>query len=187
MNQVTREKIKEIQNTILLINVDEGDRLDKESKRKALKLLDEIAGAKEDRRIFNTRLLLRNYHNFKNRCDELKESNKVETEEDPFLEIAGEYLSVESLTRSSARTMNMMNFIDKMLEFYKSDCERQGKEAMRKYNTLMHFYIYEDKKTYEEIAELHQLNERTVRRDLKDAVHALAVLIFGIDGLRIQL
>ncbi|MCY1184826.1 hypothetical protein D9M73_255500 [compost metagenome] len=51
----------------------------------------------------------------------------------------------------------------------------------------MYFYIYENKKTYEEIAELHQLNERTVRRDLKEAVHALAVLIFGIDGLRIQL
>lgn len=187
MNKLVREKIKEIQNTILLINVDGGDRLDKESKRKALKMLDEIAGEKEDRRIFNTRLLLRNYHNFKNRCEELKESNKIETEEDPFIEIAGEYLSVESLTRSSTRTMKMLNFIDKMLEFYKHDCERQGKEALRKYNTLMCFYIDEDKKTYDDLAELHNINERTVRRDLNEAVQALSVLVFGIDGLRIQL
>ncbi|MFJ7662971.1 hypothetical protein ACIQXW_11260 [Lysinibacillus sp. NPDC097162] len=142
---------------------------------------------KSDRRLFNTRLLLRNYHNLKARCEELVEKNKTETEDDPFIAIGGEYLSIESLTRSSARTMNMMNFIDKMLEFYKKDCERQGKEDIRKYNTLIHFYINEDKKTYEDIAELHELNERTVRRDLKEAVHALSVLIFGIDGLRIQL
>ncbi len=187
MNTVIRKKIKEIQNTILLINVDEGDRLDKESKRKALKMLDEIAGVKEDRRIFNTRLLLRNYHNFKNRCEELKGTNKVEAEEDPFFEFGGEYLSVESLTQSSARTINMMNFIDKMLEFYKKDCEQQGKEAVRKYKTLIYYYIDEDKKTYEDIAELHEINDRTVRRDLKEAVYALSVLIFGIDGLRIQL
>ncbi|MGE7998843.1 hypothetical protein ACQKOF_09225 [Lysinibacillus sp. NPDC093190] len=113
--------------------------------------------------------------------------NKVETEEDPFVEIGGEYLSIESLTRSSVRTMNMINFIDKMLEFYKNDCKQQGKEGIRKYDTLMHFYIYDDKKTYADIAELHVVNERTVRRDLKEAVHALSVLIFGIDGLRIQL
>ncbi|MEY9980088.1 hypothetical protein [Lysinibacillus sp. RC79] len=142
---------------------------------------------KADRRLFNTRLLLRNYHQFKVRCEELKELNKVETEEDPFVEIGGEYLSIESLTRSSVRTMNMMNFIDKMLEFYKNDCIQQGKEAIRKYDTLMHYYIYEDKKTFDDIAELHDINERTVRRDLKEAVHALSVLIFGIDGLRIQL
>lgn len=142
---------------------------------------------KADRRLFNTRLLLRNYHNFKARCEELKEMNKVETEEDPFIEIGSEYLSIESLTRSSARTMNMLNFIDKMLEFYKDDCVRQGKEAIRKHDTLMYFYINEDKKTYSDIAELHEINERTVRRDLKEAVHALSVLIFGIDGLRIQL
>jgi len=142
---------------------------------------------KADRRLFNTRLLLRNYHNFKARCEELIEMNKVESDDDPFVEIGGEYLSIESLTRSSMRTMNMVNFIDKMLEFYKKDCERRGKEAIRKYDTLMHFYINDDKKTYEDIAELHELNERTVRRDLKEAVQGLSVLIFGVDGLRIQL
>lgn len=142
---------------------------------------------KADRRLFNTRLLLRNYHNLKVRCEELKEMNKIETEDDPFIEIGGEYLSVDSLTRSSARTINMMNFIDRMLEFYKKECELQGKEAVRKYDSLMHFYIYDKKKTYIEIAELHDIDERTVRRDLKEAVYALSVLIFGIDGLRIQL
>ncbi|MFJ7953535.1 hypothetical protein ACIQZG_18695 [Lysinibacillus sp. NPDC096418] len=151
-------------------------------------LMQEENNKKTDRRIFNTRLLLRNYQNFKARCEELKETNKVEViEEDPFIEVSGEYLSVESLTRSSVRTINMMRFIDNMLEFYKKDCERQGKESIRKYDTLMSFYIDDDKKTYADIAELHNVNERTVRRDLKEAVYALSVLIFGIDGLRIQL
>lgn len=142
---------------------------------------------KIDRRLFNTRLLLRNYRSFKERCEILQEENKVKVKEDPFVEIGGQYLSIESLTKSSARTLNLMLFIDKMLDFYKSDCERQGKDAIRKYETIMHYYIYDDKKTYADIAGLYGLNERTVRRDLKEAVYALSVLIFGVDGLRIQL
>lgn len=187
MNKATIEKIEEIKSTILLIDVSQGDRLDKESKYKALKLLDELTDNKEDTRLFNTRLMLKNYRNLKARCQELKETNKIEVEEDPFIEIGGERLSVESLARSNTRTIKMMHFIDKMLEFYKSDCERHGKDGIRKYDTLMHFYIYDKKRTYADIAELHDVNERTVRRDLKEAVYALSVLIFGIDGLRIQL
>ena len=150
-------------------------------------LKEEEQNKKIDRRLYNTRLLLRNYRNFKGRCEKLKEENKVKVKEDPFIEIGGQYLSIESLTRSSARTLNLMLFIDNMLDFYKSDCERQGKGAIRKYETLMHYYIYDDKKTYDDIAELYNLDERTVRRDLKEAVYAVSVLIFGVDGLRIQL
>lgn len=150
-------------------------------------LQQEEQNKKIDRRLYNTRLLLRNYRDFKVRCEKLREENKVSVKEDPFIEIGGQYLSIESLTRSSARTLNLMLFIDEMLDFYKNNCERQGKTAIRKYETLMHYYIYDDKKTYGEIAELYELDERTVRRDLKEAVYAVSVLIFGVDGLRIQL
>ncbi|EON70415.1 hypothetical protein [Lysinibacillus sphaericus] len=150
-------------------------------------LQEEEQTKKIDRRLFNTKILLKHYRNFKARCEKLKEDNKLEVEEDPFIDIGGQYLSIESLTRSSARTLNLMRFIDKMIEFYKSDCERQGKGAIRKHETIMHYYIYDEKKTYADIAELFDVDERTVRRDLKEAVYALSVLIFGVDGLRIQL
>ncbi|UPW82741.1 hypothetical protein [Lysinibacillus sp. Ag94] len=150
-------------------------------------LQQEEQNKKIDRRLFNTRLLLKNYRRFKERCEKLIEVNEVKVEEDPFIEIGGQYLSIESLTKSSARTLNLMLFIDKMLDFYKSDCERKGKGAIRKYETLMHYYIYDEKKTYDDIAGLNDVDERTVRRDLKEAVYAVSVLIFGVDGLRIQL
>lgn len=42
VDEKTIEKLKEIQNTVLLINVDKGDALDKKSKKQALKLLEEL-------------------------------------------------------------------------------------------------------------------------------------------------
>lgn len=42
MDEKTIEKLKEIQNTVLLINVSKGDALDKKSKKQALKLLEEL-------------------------------------------------------------------------------------------------------------------------------------------------
>ncbi|MGN4127643.1 hypothetical protein ACMGD3_21935 [Lysinibacillus sphaericus] len=42
MDEKTIEKLKEIQNMILLINVSKGDALDKKSKKQALKLLEEL-------------------------------------------------------------------------------------------------------------------------------------------------
>ncbi|MED3800315.1 hypothetical protein P4604_23410 [Lysinibacillus capsici] len=41
------EKLKEIQNTVLLINVDNGDVLDKKSKKQALILLEELIQKKD--------------------------------------------------------------------------------------------------------------------------------------------
>lgn len=47
VNEKEIEKLKEIQNTILLINVSKGDDLDKKSKNNALKLLEELISQKE--------------------------------------------------------------------------------------------------------------------------------------------
>ncbi|WP_369436194.1 hypothetical protein [Lysinibacillus fusiformis] len=47
MDEKTIEKLKEIQNTVLLINVDKGDVLDKKSKKQALKLLKELIQQKD--------------------------------------------------------------------------------------------------------------------------------------------
>ncbi len=141
-----------------------------------------------DRRLFNTKILLKNYRHLKMYCDEMKETVDIDDgESDDLFSADKEYLSLESIKRSEARTLAMMRFIDNMIRVYEMDCKHLGAEAVRRYETLMHFYINEEKKTYAEIATLHDVHERTAQRDLKEAIHAMSVLFFGTDGLRLQL
>lgn len=141
-----------------------------------------------DRRLFNTRILLKNYRHLKVYCNEMKESMDVaEDEKGEIITEDKEFLTLESIKKSEARTLAMMRFIDSMISVYEKDCKHLGDEAVRRYETLLHFYINDEKKTYAEIATLHNVHERTAQRDLKEAVHAMSVLFFGTDGLRLQL
>lgn len=141
-----------------------------------------------DRRLFNTRILLKNYRHLKVYCDEMKENMDLEGEkQEEIISPDKDYLTLESIKRSEARTLAMMRFIDNMIRVYETDCKHLGTEAVRRYETLLHFYINDERKTYAEIAKLHNVHERTAQRDLKEAVHAMSVLFFGTDGLRLQL
>lgn len=143
---------------------------------------------KLDRRLFNTRILLKNYRHLKVYCNEMKENMDLKDEEqEEIISPDKEYLTLESIKRSEARTLAMMRFIDNMIRVYEMDCNHLGEEAVRRYETLLHFYINDERKTYAEIAKLHNVHERTAQRDLKEAVHAMSVLFFGTDGLRLQL
>lgn len=144
---------------------------------------------KQDRRLFNTRILLKNYRHLKVYCNEMKESMNLDDgeQEEIITTPDKEYLTLESIKRSEARTLAMMRFIDNMIKVYEMDCKHLGTEAVRRYETLLHFYVNDERKTYAEIAKLHNVHERTAQRDLKEAVHAMSVLFFGTDGLRLQL
>ncbi|MGG2111017.1 hypothetical protein ABFY60_10935 [Lysinibacillus pakistanensis] len=82
-----------------------------------------------------------------------------------------EYLTLESIKRSEARTLAMMRFIDNMNKVYKMDCKHLGEEAVRRYEMLLHFYINDVRKTYAEIAKLHNVHERTAQRYFKLSLH----------------
>lgn len=141
---------------------------------------------KQDRRLRNTKLLLRNYRSFKAHTHDIR----LELASDKFLDIMDELeeedLAVESIKRSKERTLAMVRFIDQMLMVYKVICEQSEKiEDRRKYETIGHIYIFEEKKTYEEVAECQCTNVRTVYRDVSEAVKTLSVLVFGVDGIRL--
>lgn len=141
---------------------------------------------KRDRRLRNTKLLLRNYRSFKLHCIDIQ----VELENDRAMEVMDELeqddFAVEAIRRSKERTLAMVRFIDQMLQVYKVICEQSDKtEDKRKYETIYHLYISNDKKTYEQIAECQEIASRTVHRDVTDAVKTLSVLVFGVDGIRL--
>ncbi|TCX51945.1 MULTISPECIES: hypothetical protein [unclassified Dehalobacter] len=157
--------------------------LDKE-KRKAQK-------SRYDRRLRNTRMLLRNYRMFKEHTSNaIFEKSQLDENAIDILDMIYEASSesevfVESIKRSVARTRIIITHIDEMLNIYEIICSRSDKpEDDRRYRVIKALYIVDDILTVKEIAAAEHTDERTVYRDIDRATEKLSALIFGIDGLK---
>lgn len=143
-------------------------------------------------RVVNSaKMLLKNYRRFKKMTVSSVYGKDTSTNETlvELLELmqgiyrSGE-LEVVSIKDRVARTELMIEHIDAMLEVYKKDCNRSP-EGQRRYRVIYWMYLSEDEsKTAEDIAEMENVVVRTVFRDIKTAYEELAVLFFGIDGVR---
>lgn len=166
-----------------------------ESYRKELERQQEQDGkARRERhhRVVNSaKMLLKNYRRFKKMTVSSVYGKDTSTNETlvELLELmqgiyrSGE-LEVVSIKDRVARTELMIEHIDAMLEVYKQDCNRSP-EGQRRYRVIYWMYLSEDEsKTAEDIAEMENVVVRTVFRDIKTAYEELAVLFFGIDGVR---
>lgn len=166
-----------------------------ESYRKELERQQEQDGkARRERhhRVVNSaKMLLKNYRRFKKMTVSSVYGKDTSTNETlvELLELmqgiyrSGE-LEVVSIKDRVARTELMIEHIDAMLEVYKKDCNRSP-EGQRRYRVIYWMYLSEDEsKTADDIAEMENVVVRTVFRDIKTAYEELAVLFFGIDGVR---
>ena len=166
-----------------------------ESYRKELeRQLEQDGKARRERhhRVVNSaKMLLKNYRRFKKMTVSSVYGKDTSTNETlvELLELmqgiyrSGE-LEVVSIKDRVARTELMIEHIDAMLEVYKKDCNRSP-EGQRRYRVIYWMYLSEDEsKTAEDIAEMENVVVRTVFRDIKTAYEELAVLFFGIDGVR---
>ena len=166
-----------------------------ESYRKELERQQEQDGkARRERhhRVVNSaKMLLKNYRRFKKMTVSSVYGKDTSTNETlvELLELmqgiyrSGE-LEVVSIKDRVARTELMIEHIDAMLEVYKKDCNRSP-EGQRRYRVIYWMYLSEDEpKTAEDMAEMENVVVRTVFRDIKTAYEELAVLFFGIDGVR---
>jgi len=141
---------------------------------------------KRDRRLRNTKLLLRNYRRFKIHCadnvrvlEELKDPNSFE-----YLDM--DEMAIESIIKNKERTAAMVQYIDRMIEIYRILSERSKKpEDLRRFNTIYYLYIADDEKTVDELSDCHNIDRRSVYRDLNRGCEALSSLIFGVDGIRL--
>lgn len=151
-----------------------------------------------DRRLHNTRLLLKNYRVLKHhaldavhtgaRANEVISENAVDILDD--LESMGfrkvdDRLYIESIKRSQQRTRIIIEHIDEMLRYWRIVCEQSGREeALRRYRIVVDTYISDDQMTAEELAQREHIEKRTVYKDIKAAMRPLSALIFGIDGIK---
>lgn len=148
-----------------------------------------------DKRLRNTRLLLKNYRSFVEHCDNAKylveNPIKKEIEKDnlkvqlfdDFYNLQDDAYIVASILKSKEKTRIILDHINLCLDFFQAKAiKTNNQEMIRRYNVISDLYINETPMTYEEIAEIEHISQKTVNRDRKKAIEELSVLIFGIDG-----
>lgn len=147
-----------------------------------------------NRRLHNTRLLLKNYRSLKrhalsavytgSRANEAIRENAIDILDSLDYEMVDDHLYIESIKRSQQRTRIIIEHIDEMLRYWCIDCQESGKpENMRRYRIVYDTYIREEYTAAEELAERENIEKRTVYKDIGAAMRPLSALIFGIDGI----
>lgn len=148
---------------------------------------------RQDRRLHNTRLLLKNYRILKEHTKgAIFRARQAKERAVDILDGLNDYemddgLYIESIKKSQQRTLIILAHIDQMLELYKAYCYNSGNpENIRRYGVIMATYIDEPKKSALEIAGTFAIEKRTVYKDIKAASNLLTALFFGIDSLRME-
>lgn len=145
-----------------------------------------------DRRLRNTKLLLRNYRMFKAHCENAVYELGLDGQEDENIYDILDRLNdedteffVESIRKSVARTAIMVKHIDAMLEFYEIYSTRsKNPEEERRYQIIQAHYINEKPSTIKELADYFVITDRTIYRDIDIACERISALLFGIDGIK---
>lgn len=143
-----------------------------------------------DRRLRNTKLLLRNFRMFKEHCENaVFDAAQLDENAIDILDLMWDHgdtdMMVESIKKSAQRTAIIMRHITDMLALYETYCYRSGKpEDARRYRVIDGLYISDRQKSALQLAMEEHVDQRTVYRDVEDATEKLSALIFGIDGLK---
>lgn len=143
--------------------------------------------SRTDRRLRNTRLLLKNYPLLKKHCDnsvynlqQLSIGNAIDIL-DCTVGLDGT-IDIDSIKRSTTRTYIILKHIDTMLAFYEIYCQRSKREEdRRRYRIIFSYYFEGDEMSV--IMARENIEERTYYRDMREGIGVLSSLIFGIDSL----
>lgn len=165
--------------------------------REALKTFEQVRkkeySNRADKRLRNTKLLLRNYHMLKEHAErsvfgrtQMKESALDILES--MMSIYSDEVVIQSIKNSATRTAIIVSHIKTMFELYYSYCERSNNREidLRRYSVVWDMYMAEEPLSAKEIAEKQSISKDTVYSDLRVATERLTALIFGVDGLYVQ-
>lgn len=146
-----------------------------------------------DRRLRNTKLLLRNYHMLKEHAENsvFGRSQMEESASDILESMMSLYdneVIIESIRRSASRTATIVSHIEVMLGLYECYCEKsEGSDIdRRRYHVLYDRYVAESPASVREISEKYSISKETVYSDLNIAIERVSALIFGVDGLNVH-
>lgn len=141
--------------------------------------------ARIDRRLRNTKRLMRSYREIKIHAgDAIASLSEVVHEDFEFfkgLMEDGDTVDVSAIVRSKARSAIMLTHIDAMLQAYQAICYGSKKpEDQRRYRVLESMCLVDNPPTVSEIAERENIDVRTVYKDFDAACEKMSALLFGI-------
>lgn len=164
-----------------LIESIDKDVLTKLSKEVAKEALFEIENKGKDRRLHNTRLLMKNYNILKKHIDGNNEGIKIKfehiDEENPYMKV--EFMWLESIVKSKARTATILKYIDDKLDYLKNKFVEN--EEYEKYRAFEMFFIEEE--TNEKIQEELHCSKNMPKKWSDKVIKQLSILLWGIDAL----
>ena len=165
--------------------------------REALKAFDkkvaDMKSEKVDRRLRNTKLLLRHYRTFRDHAANAVYDAQALVDSNPYdiIDLMSNRLNdnedvfVDSIKKSVERTVTIVRHIDVMLQLYEAYCMNSGiPEEVRRWNVIKARFIDEKPVSVHKLAADYHVDERTIFRDIENGCERLAALIFGIDGVR---
>lgn len=167
------------------VNVEEL--INKAANKAAIEAIKEFkAKDREDKRkniLHNTRLLLRKYNelidNVQNSIDNI---SQLEYEILDTFNLDESELYITSIKKSKTKTLIMIAHIDKAMDILRKNQIRKG--TIEKYEVLEKFYLMGIK--YEDIVEQCECGVNTPRRWMNEMIDELSILLFGIDGLKLN-
>lgn len=183
---LTHEQLKEIYENAAAVGAKEALKVFEQERKKEY-------GKRADRRLRNTKLLLRNYHMLREHAEN-SVFGRTQMEEsaldilESMMSIYNDQVIIESIKNSATRTAIIVAHIDTMFELYFTYCERSTSKDidLRRYEVVWDMYMAEDTLSAKEIAAKQHMSKENVYSDLKIAVERLTALIFGVDGLKVQ-
>lgn len=140
---------------------------------------------KIDRRLHNTRLLLRTYRELREFCSNAvyeRTSLKAEDVMEDIMSMRGDHVIIESIKASAERTMLTVEHVDKMLNVYRICCSQSSPENRRRYKVIKAMFINKEEMKIGEISKKFSVDKSTIYKDVEIAVERLTPLFFGIDG-----
>ncbi len=146
-----------------------------------------------DKRLRNTKLLLRNYRMLKDHAEN-SVFGRVQMGEsaldilESMMSIYNDEVIIQSIKNSATRTAIIVSHIETMFELYYSYCEHSASKEidLRRYQIVWDMYMAEETLSVKEMAEKQHISKDSVYSDLRVGVERLTALIFGVDGLNVR-
>lgn len=183
---LTQGQLKDIYEKAAAIGANEALKTFKQEQKKEY-------SRRADRRLRNTKLLLRNYHMLKEHAEN-SVFGRTQMEEsaidilESMMSMYDNEVIIESIKRSATRTAVIVSHIETMFGLYAAYCDKSPNRdiEMRRYEVLWDMYMAEDTLSAKEAAEKQHVSKDTVYTDIRMATEKLTALIFGVDGLNVQ-
>lgn len=183
---LTHEQLKDIYENAAAIGAKEALKMFEQERKKE-------QGKRADRRLRNTKLLLRNYHMLKEHAEN-SVFGRTQMEEsaidilESMMSMYDNEVIIESIKRSATRTAVIVSHIETMFGLYEAYCGKVPNREieMRRYEVVWDMYMADNTLSAKEIADKQNISTRNVYEDIKVATERLSALIFGVDGLKVH-